>query len=92
MKDIGGDYLRGRASGEVAAILFGALRAAGLPAGALPVCLDEAQAACGALQWARPGDLLVLPVHEPARRDVVVDLLDRLQAAGWRAGQGLADA
>lgn len=92
LKDIGGDYLRGRASGEVAAILFGALRAAGLPAGALPVCLDEAQAACEALQWARPGDLLVLPVHEPARRDVVVDLLDRLQAAGWRAGQGLADA
>ena len=57
MKDIGGDYLRGRASGEVAAILFGALRAAGLPAGALPVCLDEAQAACEALQWARPGGL-----------------------------------
>lgn len=89
LKDIGGDYLRGRASGEVAAILFGALRAAGLPADALPVCLDEAQAACEALQWARPGDLLVLPVHEPARRDVVVNLLDRLQAEGWRAGQAL---
>ena len=92
LKDIGGDYLRGRASGEVAAILFGALRAAGLPADALPVCLDEADAAREALQWARPGDLLVLPVHEHARRDAVVALLDRLQAEGWRAGQCLPEA
>lgn len=91
LKDIGGDYLRGRASGEVAAILFGALRAAGLPATALPVCLDEAEAAREALQWARAGDLLVLPVHEPARRDVVVALLDRLQAEGWRAGQAVPE-
>ena len=86
LKDIGGDYLRGRASGEVAAILFGALRAAGMNADALPVCLDEAQAAREALAWARRGDLLVLPVHEQARRDAVVALLDRLQAEGWRAG------
>ena len=92
LKDIGGDYLRGRASGEVAAILFGALRAAGMPADALPVCLDEAEAARDALQWARPGDLLVLPVHEPARRDAVVALLDRLQARGWRAGQAMPEA
>lgn len=92
LKDIGGDYLRGRASGEVAAILFGALRAAGMPADALPVCLDEAEAARDALQWARPGDLLVLPVHEPARRDAVVALLDRLQALGWRAGQAMPEA
>ena len=89
LKDIGGDYLRGRASGEVAAILFGALRAAGIGADALPVCLDEAEAAREALHWARAGDLLVLPVHEPARRDEVVGLLDRLQAAGWRAGQAV---
>lgn len=91
LKDIGGDYLRGRASGEVAAILFGALRAAGMPADALPMCLDEAQAAREALQWARPGDLLVLPVHEPARRDVVVALLDRLRDEGWHAGRRLPE-
>ncbi len=92
LKDIGGDYLRGRASGEVAAILFGALRAAGMPADSLPVCLDEAQAAREALQWARPGDLLVLPIHEPARRDDVVALLDRLQTSDWRARQPLSEA
>ncbi|HWS76978.1 MAG TPA: Mur ligase family protein [Thermomonas sp.] len=89
LKDIAGDYLRGRASGEVAAILFGALRAAGMDAAALPVCLDEAQAAREALEWARPGDLLVLPIHEPERRDAVVALLDQLQANGWQAGQRL---
>ena len=89
LKDIGGDYLRGRAPGEIAAILFGALRAAGIPASALPVCLDEALAACEALQWARAGDLLVLPIHEPVARDAVVALLDQLQATGWRAGDGL---
>ena len=91
LKDIGGDYLRGRASGEVAAILFGALRASGMDANALPVCLDEAQAAREALQWARAGDLLVLPVHELERRDMVVTLLDRLRDEGWRAGQRLPE-
>lgn len=89
LKDIGGDYLRGRASGDVAMILRDALRAAGMDDADLPVCLDEAEAARQALAWARAGDLLVLPVHEPARRDVVVGLLDALQASGWRAGQPL---
>jgi hypothetical protein len=34
----------------------------------------------------------VLPVHEPARRDEVVALLDALQASGWKAGQALPGA
>lgn len=91
LKDIAGDYLRGRAPGEIAAILFGALRAAGLDADALPVCLDETEASREALQWARAGDVLVLPIHEPERRDDVVALLDRLQGEGWRAGQPLPE-
>ena len=57
---------------------------------ALPVCLDEARAAHEALAWARNGDLLVLPVHEPAALDAVVALLDALQASGWRAGDPLS--
>ncbi len=89
LKDIGGDYLRGRESGEVAGILREALRAAGMAEDALPVCLDEARAAHEALAWARNGDLLVLPVHEPAARDAVVALLDALQVSGWRAGDPL---
>ena len=89
MKDIGGDYLRGRASGAVADILRSALHAQGLPLEALPVCLNEAEATHQALAWARGGDLLVLPIHEPARRDEVVALLDALQAQRWHAGDPL---
>ncbi|MFT4179736.1 MAG: Mur ligase family protein [Thermomonas sp.] len=92
LKDIGGDYLRGRASGDVAAILRDALLGAGMAEVDLPVCLDEAQAARQALLWAQPGDLLVLPIHEPAHRDDVVALLDRMQAEGWRAGTPLPEA
>jgi UDP-N-acetylmuramyl tripeptide synthase len=92
LKDIAGDYLRGRESGEVAGLLRDALLATGMAGDALPVRLDEAQAVREALAWARPGDLLVLPVHEPAARDAVVALLDRLRDAGWNAGQALADA
>jgi UDP-N-acetylmuramyl tripeptide synthase len=92
LKDIGGEYLRGRASGQVAAILRGALLAADMREDALPVCLDEAQAAREALAWARAGDLLVLPLHEPAARDAVIALLDRLRDDGWDAGQALPDA
>ena len=86
LKDIGGDYLRGRASGDVAMLLRDALLASGMAAADLPVCLDEAQAAREALRWARPGDLLVLPIHEPVRRDAVVALLDRLQTEAWQPG------
>ena len=89
LKDMGGEYLRGRTPGEVAAILSDALVAAGVAADALPVCLDEAQAAREALQWARRGDVLVLPIHHPEARDVVVGLLESLQAMDWHPGQAL---
>ncbi|HSD18025.1 MAG TPA: Mur ligase family protein [Thermomonas sp.] len=89
LKDIAGDYLRGRASGDVAMILRDALLASGMAGADLPLCLDEALAVREALAWARAGDLLVLPVHEPARRDEVVALLDRLRDEGWRAGMPL---
>ena len=89
LKDIAGDYLRGRASGEIAGILRDTLLAAGMDDAALPVCLDEARAVREALAWARAGDLLVLPVHEPSARDAAVALLDALQGSGWRAGEPL---
>jgi UDP-N-acetylmuramyl tripeptide synthase len=92
LKDIGGEYMRGRAAGEVAGILRDELLRQGLPDSALVVCLEETRAAREALSWARPGDVLVLPIHEPAARDEVVALLDRLQAEGWQAGAVLPDA
>jgi hypothetical protein len=55
-----------------------------MPASALTTCLEETRAARAALAWARRGDVLVLPIHEPVARDEVVALLDRLQADGWQ--------
>ena len=92
LKDIGGEYMRGRTAGEIAAILHDELLLQGLPADALVVCLEETRAARDALAWARPGDVLVLPIHDPAARDDVVALLDRLQATQWHAGLALPDA
>lgn len=91
LKDMGSEYLRGREPGEVAAILFAALRARGIGADALPVCLEEAQASREALAWARAGDTLVLPVHELDARDAVVTLLEQLRHDGWHAGQRLPE-
>ncbi|MGV8942554.1 Mur ligase family protein [Thermomonas sp.] len=91
LKDIGGEYLRGRPPGEIAAILFAALRARGIAAEALPVCLDEAEASREALAWARAGDTLVLPVHEPSARDAVVALLEQLRSDSWQPGQRLPE-
>lgn len=88
LKDIGG-YERGRASGEVAAIMRAALRAAGIADDAIEVRLDEVEAALRPLAWARDGDLVVLPVHELDARAKVVALLDTLRDQGWRPGMPL---
>ena len=92
LKDIGGEYMRGRAAGEIAGILRDELLRQGLPESALAVCLEEPRAARDALSWAQPGDVLVLPIHDPPARDEVVALLDRLQATHWRAGMPLTEA
>ncbi|KRD34023.1 hypothetical protein ASE35_09735 [Lysobacter sp. Root916] len=88
LKDMEG-YLRGRAEGEVAGILRDELLRHGLAEDALEVCLQEVEAATRLLRWARPGDVLVLPIHNSEARDAVVVLLDRLQLGQWRPGQPL---
>src|SRR5690606_279414 len=75
LKDIGG-YERGRASGDVARIMRGQLAAAGIDDAAIETRLDEVDAARRPLEWARDGDLVVLPVHELGARAKVVALLD----------------
>jgi UDP-N-acetylmuramyl tripeptide synthase len=70
-------YLRGRAPGEVPRILRDALLRAGLTADALPQQPDEVAAARLALDWARPGDVLVLPVHGLAARAEVLEAIAR---------------
>ena len=88
LKDIAG-YERGRASGEIAAIMRAQLLEDGVPANAITLCLDEVEAARIPLSWAREGDLLVLPIHEMEARAQVTALLDQMAATDWRAGQPL---
>jgi cyanophycin synthetase len=67
--------LRGRRAGEIPRVIHAALRRAGLPESSLPVRMSELDAVRCALEWARPGDVLVLPVHSPAARAAVLALL-----------------
>jgi UDP-N-acetylmuramyl tripeptide synthase len=69
-------HLRGREPGEIPRIMRAALLRAGLPEAALPVRMSELEAARCALEWARPGDVLALPVHSAAARTAVVAMLE----------------
>jgi cyanophycin synthetase len=79
------EYLRGRAPGEVPEILADEFSRLGLPEEALTRAERELAGVRWALEWVRPGDLLVLAVHEDRRS--VVSLLDRLAAMEWKAGE-----
>jgi UDP-N-acetylmuramyl tripeptide synthase len=68
-------HLRGRAPGEIPRIIRTELLRRGLKASALPVRDNELDAARYALEWARPGDVLALPLHSPAARAAVAALL-----------------
>lgn len=88
LKDLEG-YLRGRAPGEVPAILADELRRCGARPEQVTTRLDETDAVRELLARAQPGDLVVLPVHALAGRERVLQLLAGLQAAGWIAGRPL---
>jgi len=68
--------LRGRAPGEVPGIIRRELLRLGFPDAALPVRDTELDAARYALHWARPGDVLALPLHGATARAAVVALLE----------------
>jgi cyanophycin synthetase len=69
--------LRGRAPGEVPRLIYAALLRAGMAPEALQMSASELEAVQAALSWAQPGDVLALPVHSPAARSAVVELLSR---------------
>jgi UDP-N-acetylmuramyl tripeptide synthase len=73
-------YLRGREPGEVPRILRNALLRAGLPADSVVERPGELEAARYAIDWARPGDVLVLPVHGLAARTEVLAMIDTLRS------------
>ena len=68
--------LRGRAPGEVPALLRRALRDAGVPGERIELVPDEAAAARMLLAAARPGDVIVLPLHDPGARAEIAGLLE----------------
>ncbi len=74
VKELGG-YRRGRPPGEVPRLIVEELERAGAPASRYEVHDSELAAVRRALDWARPGDLLVLLVHEDRRG--VMELLER---------------
>ncbi len=96
LKDIAG-MERGRAPGEVAALLREELLRRGLSSEALAFESREADAALCALAWARPGDVVVLPIHGRQARAEVEALLDRAECCAacgrWRKSvhAGLVD-
>jgi cyanophycin synthetase len=71
-------YLRGRAPMEVPRIIADELRRAGLPEEAIAISPGEVVAVQDALDWAQPGDLLVLTLHQERRR-----VEELLRSRGW---------
>lgn len=74
LKDLDG-YMRGRAPGEIPALLRGELLRVGAAASQIATVSAEADGVRALLEWAQAGDLLVLPVHALEARAAVVAML-----------------
>ena len=75
--------LRGRQHGELPAVIADELTVLGVSPDAKTMTDNEFEAVKAALNWAKPGDLLVLLLHED--RAPVMDLIERLRTSGWQA-------
>jgi UDP-N-acetylmuramyl tripeptide synthase len=80
--------LRGRALGEVPAVVSAELLRLGASQEQLIYAVDEPTAVRLALEWARPGDLLVLLIH--SHQAATLARLQALAADGWQAGAALS--
>ncbi|MGB0951810.1 MAG: Mur ligase family protein [Planctomycetota bacterium] len=82
-------HLRGREAGVIPQIMHEALINHGTPEDAIGRADSELEATVQALEWAEPGDLLLLLTLQ--QRNEVLQLLDGLHARGWQSGQALPD-
>jgi cyanophycin synthetase len=78
------EYTRGRPVGEIPGLIADEMLRLGAPSEAISQAPSELEAVRQALDWARPGDLLLLTVH--GQRSEVLDLLGGLQKRGWSPG------
>jgi UDP-N-acetylmuramyl tripeptide synthase len=81
------EYLRGRPVGEVPALLTDEFSRLGLADHAISRAGPDLAAVRKSLEWALPGDLLVLAVHQD--RQAVLQLLNGLTQDDWKAGEPL---
>ena len=81
------EYLRGRTAGEVPALLADEFSRLGLPDQAVSRAGPDIAGVRKSLEWALPGDLLVLAVHQDRRE--VLELLNGLTEDHWKAGEPL---
>ncbi|HJR16157.1 MAG TPA: hypothetical protein VJ808_04820, partial [Gemmatimonadales bacterium] len=79
------EYLRGRAPGEVPALLEDEFLRLGVAPHAISRVGPDLAGVRRALEWARPGDLLVLAVHQD--RKPVMELLNKLSEDDWKVGE-----
>jgi hypothetical protein len=79
------EYLRGRPPGEVPALLADEFSRLGLPDQAVSRAGPDIAGVRQSLEWALPGDLLVLAVHQDRR--AVLELLKGLTEDDWKAGE-----
>jgi UDP-N-acetylmuramyl tripeptide synthase len=83
------EHLRGRELGELPALIEQELRSIGAPETAFRHADGELKAARVALEWAEPGDLILLITHE--FRDEILELVTRLRDGDWNPGTPLLD-
>lgn len=81
------EHLRGRELGEMPALFEAELRRLGLDESRFSHASSEMAAVHLALEWARPGDLLLLLAHD-ARAEVLA-LVQALAARGWVPGEAV---
>jgi UDP-N-acetylmuramyl tripeptide synthase len=79
--------LRGRELGEIPAVIVGELGKLGAPSEGYAMAGTEMDSVHKALEWARPGDFVVLLIH--ADRKPAMTLLNTLERTNWRAGDPL---
>ncbi|MEO8636788.1 MAG: Mur ligase family protein [Gemmatimonadales bacterium] len=82
-------YLRERPPGQVGDVMEAEFLRLGIPAAHITRAPSEFEAVRSALDWAQPGDLLLLPTH--AERGRVLAFLDQLERATWRPGDALPE-